>query len=219
MAVATINMPRPLHVQGHPYLRASNLSSRRSSRPTALVIPPNAKITSRIPHINANPCSTPLSPTAQMSEIAPRIYVSDLSSAEDSVLLGAHGITHILSAMPLTRTPVAHISRDRMVVPLQDTPFAELAGHLPSTTAFIKQALGSSPNARVLVHCAMGASRSVSVAAAYLIASCGMSSAEAVAHVKSRRAVAAPNWGFLMQLEEYARSLDTDANDSDVEAA
>ncbi|KAI0035059.1 protein-tyrosine phosphatase-like protein, partial [Vararia minispora EC-137] len=141
------------------------------------------------------------------SEIVPRVYVSDLSSAEDPAQLAAHGITHILSAMPLSRTPAAYLSRTHMVVPLQDTPFAELAAHLPATSAFIDRALRSNPNARVLVHCQMGASRSVSVAAAYLIASRGMSPAEAVAHIKSRRIVAAPNWGFLMQLEEYARSL------------
>lgn len=163
------------------------------------------------PYVNSNPNSTPLSPTATMSEIIPRVYVSDLSSAEDPAQLAAHGITHILSAMPLARTPAAYLSRTHMVVPLQDTPFAELAGHLPATTAFIERALRSHPNARVLVHCAMGASRSVSVVAAYLIARAGMGPAAAVAHVKARRAVAAPNWGFVMQLEEYARSLRADA--------
>lgn len=170
-----------------------------------------------MPHVNQNPYTTPLSPCANISEIVPRVYVSDLSSAEDGALLAAHGITHILSAMPLVRAPAAYLSRKHMVVPLQDTPFAELAGHLADTTKFISQALRSSPHARVLVHCQMGASRSVSVVAAYLIASRGMSPTEAVAQVKARRAVAAPNWGFLTQLDEFAAVLEADAIGSDYE--
>ncbi|KAI0308641.1 protein-tyrosine phosphatase-like protein, partial [Amylostereum chailletii] len=148
------------------------------------------------------------------SEIVPRLYVSDLSAAEDPATLAAHGITHVLSAMPLPCPPPAHRARTHLCVPLQDTPFAELVAHRPRTTQFIAAALRD-PRARVLVHCAMGASRSVSVVCAYLVARHGLSPSAAVAHVRARRACAAPNWGFVMQLEEYARSLDEDAEGSD----
>jgi len=92
-----------------------------------------------------------------------------------------------------------------MHVKLEDFPFAELAAHLPSTTAFIRDALRSSPEARVLVHCAEGISRSVSVVAAFLMAQYGWSPDDAVAYVKSKRIVANPNVGFVQQLHEYAR--------------
>jgi protein-tyrosine phosphatase len=96
-------------------------------------------------------------------------------------------------------------------VPLHDAPFAELAAHLPRTTRYIAHALRGNPEARVLVHCAMGASRSVAVVCGYLIAVHGLQPAQALEFVRARRAAAAPNRGFVDQLHEYHRSLATQA--------
>lgn len=92
-----------------------------------------------------------------------------------------------------------------MQVRVEDLPFAELAGHLPSTTAFIRDALNSNPEARVLVHCAEGVSRSVSVVAAFLMAQYNWAPLDAVQFIKSKRRVANPNFGFIQQLHEYSR--------------
>jgi len=143
------------------------------------------------------------------SEIIPRLYISDLSFAENPALLSSKRITHILSTLPdpifcpppslLPNQPI------RMQINLEDSPFAELAAHLPRTTSFIRDSLASHPEARVLVHCVEGVSRSVSVVAAYLIAECGFSPNDAVEYIKARRVVADPNFGFVQQLSEYAR--------------
>ncbi|KAI0289802.1 protein-tyrosine phosphatase-like protein, partial [Russula brevipes] len=141
------------------------------------------------------------------SEILPRLYISDLHTAEDAGALSALGITHVLSVMPghvaLPPALAAHAAQ----VPLHDAPFAELAAHLPRTTRYIARALRSSPDARVLVHCAMGASRSVAVVCGYLIAAHGLHPTQALELVKARRTAAAPNRGFIDQLHEYHRSL------------
>jgi atypical dual specificity phosphatase len=142
-----------------------------------------------------------------VSEILPRLYISDLQTAEDAGALSALGITHVLSVMPghvaLPPALAAHAAQ----VPLHDAPFAELAAHLPRTTRYIARALRSSPDARVLVHCAMGASRSVAVVCGYLIAAHGLHPTQALELVKARRTAAAPNRGFIDQLHEYHRSL------------
>jgi predicted protein tyrosine phosphatase len=142
-----------------------------------------------------------------ISEIFPRLYISDLQTAEDAALISSLGITHVLSAMPghiaLPPTVTAHAVQ----VPLHDAPFAELAAHLPRTTRYIARALRSSPDARVLVHCAMGTSRSVAVVCGYLIAAHGLHPSQALEFVRARRAAAAPNRGFIDQLHEYHRSL------------
>ncbi|KAH9484573.1 Dual specificity protein phosphatase 1 [Psilocybe cubensis] len=161
------------------------------------------------------PSASPFSPSyharpaRNVSEIIPRLYISDLAFAENPALLTSYRITHILSTLsdtifrpPPTLLPVQPI---RMQVRIEDLPFAELAGHLPSTTAFIRDALNSSPNAHVLVHCAEGVSRSVSVVAAYLMAAYGWTPTEAVHFIKSKRRVANPNFGFIQQLHEYSR--------------
>ena len=51
----------------------------------------------------------------------------------------------------------------------------------------------------------MGQSRSVAVAAAYAVATLGVSASEAVAMITARRPEANPNPGFLRQLETWAR--------------
>ena len=94
-----------------------------------------------------------------------------------------------------------------MQVELEDFPFAELAAYLPRTTSFIRDALTSNPEARVLVHCVEGVSRSVSVVAAYLMAERGWSPKDAVEFIKTKRVIANPNFGFVQQLSEYAREL------------
>lgn len=139
------------------------------------------------------------------SEIISRLYVSDLAFAENPSALASLGITHVLSAMR-GYIAVPPLPIHRVQYPLDDLPFSELAAHLPHTTAFLRAAL-MDPNARVLVHCVEGVSRSTSVVAAYLIAEFGWSTAQAIQYVKSRRRAAEPNFGFVQQLQEYAESL------------
>ncbi|CAA7271144.1 unnamed protein product [Cyclocybe aegerita] len=161
------------------------------------------------------PSASPFSPShhqrpaRNVSEIIPRLYISDLAFAESPALLSSYRITHILSTLPDTifRPPPSLLPMQpvRMQIRVEDLPFAELAAHLPTTTAFIRDALASSPETRVLVHCAEGVSRSVSVVAAFLMAHYGWSPNDALNYIKSKRRVADPNFGFIQQLHEYAR--------------
>jgi predicted protein tyrosine phosphatase len=160
------------------------------SQPSASIVVPSASI-----------------PVA--SEIIPRLYIADINAAENPAVLRALGITHVLSAMrgtvalpPSSSWPLART----MQVQLEDNPFAELAAHLPATTAFVHEALRD-PSARVLVHCVQGVSRSASVVCAFLVAQYGWTPAQAVQYVKSKRSIAEPNFGFVGQLQEYADKL------------
>lgn len=145
-------------------------------------------------------------PTLPPTEVVPRLYLSDISAAESSSTLRALGITHVVSAMfGVVHLPHG-VSIQQLQLPLQDNPFAELAEYLPRSTAFISDALRD-PQARVLVHCVQGISRSTSIVCAYLIAHYGWTPAQAVQYIKSKRSLADPNPGFVSQLGEYAASL------------
>ncbi|KIK51375.1 hypothetical protein GYMLUDRAFT_143131, partial [Collybiopsis luxurians FD-317 M1] len=145
------------------------------------------------------------------SEIVSRVYISDLSFAENPSLLASYRITHILSILPETVCIPPNIhsiigyTPIHLQLPIEDFPFAELAAHLPTTTAFIRDALRGNPEARVLIHCAEGISRSVSVVAAFLMAQYGWTPKEAVGYIKQKRSIANPNFGFIKQLYEYGR--------------
>jgi hypothetical protein len=95
-------------------------------------------------------------------------------------------------------------------VSIQDVPDADLIGSLPEVTDFIQNA--RKDGLPVLVHCAMGVSRSASVVIAYMIRYENMTLAEAHALLKSKRNEICPNLGFLQQLgmwEEQCRGAST----------
>jgi len=141
-----------------------------------------------------------------LTEILPNLYISDINVAECHTTLSSLGITHILSAMSGSVHIPSGLPIRKLQVPLLDTPFAELAAFLPNTTDFLADALRDK-NAKVLVHCVKGVSRSASVISAYLIARYGWTTDQAVNYVQSKRMNAQPNRGFISQLDEYARSL------------
>jgi len=163
--------------------------------------------------ISASHYSTRHPPPQPPTEIVPRLFLSDISAAECISVLRNLGITHVLSAMPGLVALPPSVPVINLQISLQDNPFAELAEHLPRSTAFIMDALRD-PHARVLVHCVQGVSRSTSIVCAYLIAQYGWSPQQAVAYVKSKRTHADPNPGFVSQLGEYADMLRRGGGDS-----
>ena len=179
---------------------------------------------SAISPINTATCySTPMSPSGRAAntpsmqaivpptEVVPRVFIGDLAVAENAAMLAHLGITHVVSAMRgSVSLPASAAPFTCLQIPLTDSPFAELAEHLPRATAFISDAL-QDPRARVLVHCVQGISRSASVVCAHLIKIYGWTPAQAVQYVKSKRPIAEPNAGFVAQLGEFAESLRTGA--------
>lgn len=172
--------------------------------------PPNTPTSSSLPH-GTRPGGVPaVGPT----EIMPRLYLSDLADVENHSTLASLGITHVFSAMPGfidLPSQILHHSGRRLPIHhkqihIEDHPFAELAAHLPSSTAFIREALRD-PEAKVLVHCVQGISRSASVICAFLMANFGWAPPKAVTFVKSKRWIAEPNFGFVAQLHEYEKTL------------
>ena len=96
-------------------------------------------------------------------------------------------------------------------IEIEDEPSAELTPHLDTCCEFISQAIAG--KGAVLVNCNMGISRSASVVMAYLIKTQKMAFKDAQKFVKDKRKEVEPNFGFLMQLEEY----DEVCNDRQIE--
>jgi len=86
---------------------------------------------------------------------------------------------------------------------LDDLSTESLNTHLQEALKFIDEAKSSS--SKVLVHCAMGISRSSSVVIAYIMRERGFTFEQAKAFVKSQRSCIQPNPGFSKQLLDFEK--------------
>ncbi len=85
------------------------------------------------------------------------------------------------------------------VVAVPDSPEAALSTHFASCFDFISDALAAGGG--VLIHCFAGRSRSVTVLTAFLMRSQHLTLNGALAAVTAVRPFAAPNAGFMRQLQ------------------
>ncbi|RDX51222.1 phosphatases II [Lentinus brumalis] len=137
------------------------------------------------------------------SQILPRLWLSGLYTAVDEEQLIALGVTHIVSMIEYRPKYPPSLKLKKLHIPIQDVEGADILQHLDVTTAFITSALEDKRNT-VLVHCAMGISRSATVVCAYLIAAHAMPPHEALEFVISKREIVWPNPAFQRQLQMYA---------------
>ncbi|KAK2820475.1 hypothetical protein Q5P01_023434 [Channa striata] len=146
-----------------------------------------------------------------LDEVYPRIYIGDMYAAKDKRTLQAQHITHVLNAADgkFSVNTGPSFYRDTKItyhgVEAFDMPSFNLSPFFYPAANFIKNAL-SSPTGRVLVHCAMGLSRSSSLVLAYLMIHEHMTLVDAIKAVSDHRNIS-PNNGFLEQLRELDQKL------------
>lgn len=133
-------------------------------------------------------------------EVWPRIFVSPYAFAQDHALLRQHGITHVLNVSGRPSIPRFDAPCEVKWIAANDDPAFDMAAVFRDGVAWVRGALQASEGAKVLVHCEAGASRSVSVVIAYLVVHEGLGLDGALRAVRSKRAAAMPNVGFMQQL-------------------
>lgn len=129
------------------------------------------------------------------------LFIGGMFTLRRREALQTANITHVLSVL---RTPLdddLFKPFKHMAIQVDDTEDEDLLQHFPASNAFIQQGLDSGGG--VLVHCAMGKSRSATVVIAYLMQKHGISPSEALSHVRQARPICEPNDGFMQQLELY----------------
>ncbi|KAK5739291.1 tyrosine protein phosphatase yvh1 [Elasticomyces elasticus] len=136
------------------------------------------------------------------------LYVGSLEALDQPDLLEKAGITHILSVLEFDYCDYEEFAHfQRLLICAEDDPREDLFRHFGATNAFIYDAL-EKLGGTVLIHCAMGQSRSVTIACAYLISRNGLSAEHALEVVRLARAEADPNEGFMTQLRDYRKALE-----------
>lgn len=148
-----------------------------------------------------------LKPVASL--IVPRLYLSDVLTAQDEKELIRLGITHVISVMKTeVDLPSCIPQSNRMQVPVDDCGTEPISMHFDGTTEFIRAALKENHKNKVLVHCFQGISRSATIVCAYLIATERMAAMKSIEFVQSKRGCVSPNNGFRQQLIAYATHFD-----------
>ncbi|TGZ63299.1 hypothetical protein CRM22_007010 [Opisthorchis felineus] len=136
-----------------------------------------------------------------LSKIIPGIYVGGLAAARSQMQLEKHHITHICTVLQNT---VEIPNRKQIVFRADDSPSEDLSRFFEDACFFIHEARVA--GGAVLIHCACGVSRSVTITLAYLMVVTDFSLAELFKAVQGARHCACPNHGFMQQLLDFERS-------------
>ena len=150
---------------------------------------------------------------AGANEVFPRVYVGDISAALDPDSYVRFEFTHVVSCLePAVRDVLVSNAKTAaqqaavrvalgqwLALDFDDTDDTALAPHVARASPFITAALRQ-PRSRVLIHCAAGVSRSVSIVVAFLVLEHGLAARAALDRVQAGRPIANPNAGFRRQL-------------------
>ncbi len=135
--------------------------------------------------------------------ISNNIFVGNYASALSEETLKENKITHIILAgkdmICLYPGKFKYIS-----LPIYDSPYLKIKKYIELANKFIKESIAENKENKILIHCASGISRSVSIAIGYFIENCFMKYDEAYKHVKSQRKIAQPNSGFEKELRDFS---------------
>ncbi|XP_062957762.1 uncharacterized protein LOC134381878 isoform X3 [Cynocephalus volans] len=142
---------------------------------------------------------------SHIDEVWPGLFLGDAYAARDKSKLTQLGITHIVN-VAAGKFQVDTGAKFYRGMPLEyygieadDNPFFDLSVYFLPVAQYIRAAL-SVPQGRVLVHCAMGVSRSATLVLAFLMICENMTLVEAIQMVQAHRDIC-PNSGFLRQLQ------------------
>ncbi|XP_061657469.1 dual specificity protein phosphatase 26-like isoform X2 [Syngnathoides biaculeatus] len=133
-------------------------------------------------------------------EVWPGLYIGDQNMASDLRELARVGISHIVNCAQSKGRGAdcyAGMNVTYLGIEAHDSPAFDMSKNFYPVADFIHKAL--SRGGKVLVHCAVGLSRSATLVLAYLMIRQNLTLVEAIKTVKDRRGVT-PNRGFLRQL-------------------
>ncbi|KFM67381.1 Dual specificity protein phosphatase 22, partial [Stegodyphus mimosarum] len=134
-----------------------------------------------------------------MNKVLPGLYVGNFRDAKDQEQLRANNITHIISIHDNAKK--VHDDKEYLCIQAADTPGQNLTQFFSRCNDFIHRARSSGGG--VLIHCLAGVSRSVTIAAAYLMSVTSLSCKDSLKVLRGARSIANPNCGFQKQLHQF----------------
>lgn len=130
------------------------------------------------------------------------IYISDLTTANCPNMLRKYHIKATLNCSYHHYDP-SDVLNDYIEIDMYDSEGQNIMQYFDKAHAFIDKNI---KKGNVLVHCAAGISRSVTLVISYLMKK-GYSYVDALTLVQKKRRIAKPNEGFIRQLVKYEMEL------------
>lgn len=143
-------------------------------------------------------------------QIEEGLFLGSIGAANNKTALKNLNVTHILTVAN-SLEPAYPNDFIYKVIHVTDKENTRIAEYFDECINFIDEA--KSLGGGALVHCFVGKSRSVTIVVAYLMKKHGMSLSQALEHVKSRRPQAAPNSGFILQLQNFEKALQANTDE------
>ncbi|XP_016110205.1 dual specificity protein phosphatase 16-like [Sinocyclocheilus grahami] len=156
-----------------------------------------------VPSCISQPC-LPVSSSGP-TRILPHLYLGCQRDVLNQELMQQNDIAYVLNASNTCPKPDFIPDSHFLRVPVNDSFCEKILPWLERSVEFIEKAKAS--NARVLVHCLAGISRSATIAIAYIMKRMDMSLDEAYRFVKEKRPTISPNFNFLGQLLDFEKKL------------
>ncbi|KAJ5484996.1 hypothetical protein N7539_004984 [Penicillium diatomitis] len=131
------------------------------------------------------------------------IYIGGIFCLKNKAALAKADITHVLSVLRLNPSEETFASFQHLSIDADDVEDENLLEHFPAAIKFIQAGLDSGGG--VLVHCAMGKSRSATMCIAYMMHKQpgALTPQTALDIIRQSRPLCEPNEGFMRQLELY----------------
>ncbi|KAL7268237.1 tyrosine protein phosphatase yvh1, partial [Rhizina undulata] len=139
------------------------------------------------------------------------LYIGGMFALRRREAMKEAGITHVVSVLRLPLDKALFENYEHMVVEVDDVEDENILEHFSTSNKFISSAIQN--GGVVLIHCAMGKSRSATILAAYIMASRRLELNLALSLIRRARPIIEPNSGFMEQLElfnqmEYSAQID-----------
>lgn len=135
-----------------------------------------------------------------ISKVLDGLYVGGLRDAQNKEELQKHGITHVV-AIHDNAQKFFPDELKYLILEASDTPSQDLLLFMEQTNGFIHKA--RKEGGKVLVHCLVGASRSVTITIAYVMLVTNLGWRDTLSALRAARSLANPNLGFQTQLSKY----------------
>ena len=124
-----------------------------------------------------------------------KLYIGGLRAIDEPDVLKEAEISHVLSALEVDYCEEYDLREyKRLLVQVEDNAEENILVHFGRTNAFLEDALTQGGN--VLVHCAMGISRSTTIVCAFMMYEARISPSQALEKTQETRPLCSPNQGF-----------------------